>query len=113
MRKKVSSGEAIKLLNKWQDAKSTVKALFMERDLMFSVTGKVMILPNESKVYVVVDPSVEIPKILVSFPVVGDEFWQTEPLLDASDDERWEMDFFVGISFPVFCGSVTLYELAE
>ena len=113
MRKKLSSGEVIALLNKWRDAKATVKALFMERDLMFSVTGKVMIFPNESKVHIVESVSADAPKILASFSIVGDEFWSQEPLLDASEDKRWKFDFFVGVSFPAFCGSVSLYELAD
>jgi hypothetical protein len=112
MRNKFSSrSEAISDLKRWRDAKSSIKALFMEAGLMIRVTGNVLLFPEEDEVLIV--DKTDSSLTLASFPILGNAFSRTEPLLDLPENTRWRVGFFVGISFPLPCGTIVLYEIAD
>jgi|SRR5271170_2145998 len=110
MRKSFSSrDEAIAQLKKWRDANSTIKVLFTGDSLHLAVTGRVTVFEGEDKV-VITDPAAAV---VGTFPILGERFDRCEPLVDAPEELRFRVDFFLGLEFKLPCGTVTLYEVAE
>src|SRR5271170_3607423 len=100
-----SRAEVFAQLSKWDEAKSPIKALFSGDGFNFCIPCSVRFLSGDGRV-ILQDGTGEM---LGSFLVIGDSFPKSEPLLDASEDVRWKLEFFLGIEFTVSCGTVGLY----
>jgi hypothetical protein len=108
-----STEEAISQLKKWEAAKSPIKALFTGEGIVMSSSGRVLLrFDRANNAFVNLVDESQPPKPILSFPLFGDRFERAEPLLDKGA-EGLSWDFLLCLEFPVPCGKVGLYEVAE
>jgi hypothetical protein len=106
-----SSEQAMLQLRKWVAAnpRPTIRASFKGSGLWMRVTGFVALDEEKSQLFLVSDSDIPLLTISLSLAIPCEHF---EPLLDASEKDRFKMDFLVSESFRLPCGTVDLYEIA-
>ncbi len=108
-----SREEAMARLRKWSAAKAPIKASFVGRGLMFNATGRIVLDADESKLWVVTGDE-DNPRMALALSLGTAVPCETfEPLLDAPEDVRWQMDFFIAEAFELPCGNLDFREMAE
>jgi|ERR1700723_1539 len=101
--------EVIAQLKNWDRAKRPMRLLFSNEGLSLCIPCNIRFLEGDDLVILLGGNA----EIIGRFLVVGNSFPKAVPLLDASEELRWKLDFFLGVEFKLPCGIVGLYEVAQ